>query len=239
MLRKERQRHGFTLVELLVVIGIIAVLLSIIMPAINRSRTTAERVACMSNMRQVGMMLIMYAQDNGGYMYPVGPKDPATGIERHFGTNIADPWGRWPVMVFKPPVPNPPIMICPRDLELGRSDSSELDKHSYILNKHLSYQNVRYHRYPKNVDKTTIVVMGEKKTEYYDYYMEVENYGKPNAQSDYDRLVELYRHGLQGGSNLLYLDGHVDNERPELKPGAIDPWQVEVQKPEDLPKPLR
>jgi prepilin-type processing-associated H-X9-DG protein len=47
----------------------------------------------------------------------------------------------------------------------------------------------------------------------------------------------LYRHGLQFGSNLLYLDGHVDPQRPEGKPGALDPWQVVVEPKTTPPTP--
>ncbi len=65
------KRFGFTLVELLVVIGIIAVLISILLPSLNKARQQAQTATCMSNLKQIGIGYVMYAQENHGYMTPL------------------------------------------------------------------------------------------------------------------------------------------------------------------------
>jgi prepilin-type N-terminal cleavage/methylation domain-containing protein/prepilin-type processing-associated H-X9-DG protein len=60
----KRQKGGFTLIELLVVIAIIALLMGILLPALNRAKKQGQAVRCLSNLKQIGLAMHLYAEDN-------------------------------------------------------------------------------------------------------------------------------------------------------------------------------
>jgi prepilin-type N-terminal cleavage/methylation domain-containing protein/prepilin-type processing-associated H-X9-DG protein len=198
------KHKGFTLVELLVVIGIIALLVAMLMPALTRARAQAQAVQCQSNLRDIGHQLLIYANDNRGWMFPFD-----------FGMNVPREQ-RWPVYVFNPPVWNPPIMLCPSDWEPA-------EEHSYVLNGHLATQKVRY--FGNNLDgrsSSDVILMGEKVSSEPDYYM---------WRGEYHRVVDQFRHGGSGSnsrqrSNYLFLDLHVATAEPDEALRGVDPWYV-------------
>lgn len=82
-------RKGFTLVELLVVIGIIALLISILIPSLNKARQSAQQIVCASNLRQLYMCTVLYAQANKDWMMPAD-----TGVKTYNG-NSSSKTSRW------------------------------------------------------------------------------------------------------------------------------------------------
>ncbi|MFC1795221.1 type II secretion system protein [Planctomycetota bacterium] len=93
-------RRGFTLIELLVVIAIIALLMAILMPSLQRVRKQSQAVACMSNLKQWGLIWYMYTEDND-YKFPTG------------SSVAGDATNDWPVVLWDYYMDRGSLTLCP------------------------------------------------------------------------------------------------------------------------------
>jgi prepilin-type N-terminal cleavage/methylation domain-containing protein/prepilin-type processing-associated H-X9-DG protein len=112
-------RRAFTLVELLVVIGIIAVLIAILLPVLSRSRAAANAVKCLSNLRQIGTGLVMYNTVNNGYIIPAFNLPPLPGSTSNVTGGPDQPMEGWASildregMVQSPEQDTNSVFFCP------------------------------------------------------------------------------------------------------------------------------
>jgi type II secretory pathway pseudopilin PulG len=207
---------------MLVVIGVIGLMISLLLPALNKAQAQAQKVTCMSNMRQVGQAMLIYAEQYNGYLFPPNkgwrsPQPPYVD-----GTNPPQ-YDVWPFYLFK--AGNPSVMLCP-------SDFQPAGNHSYFANAHLlpgsmdlpantpatPGSDIKYSSpLPTGRTPSDVIVMGEKVTSETDYYMDL---------GDFDTKVEQFRHGPLLGSNYLMLDMHVETCLPTTAWGGLDPWDL-------------
>jgi prepilin-type N-terminal cleavage/methylation domain-containing protein/prepilin-type processing-associated H-X9-DG protein len=106
-----RRRTAFTLIELLVVIAIIAILAAILFPVFAQAREKARQASCQSNLKQIGLATLMYAQDYDG-VYPIAQYSDATGVEYWFAHSIGSVFDKTGGLLY-PYMKNHQIQRCP------------------------------------------------------------------------------------------------------------------------------
>jgi len=200
-----RYRHGFSLIELLVVVAVIATLVSLLLPAINSARARAKSVVCQSQMRQIILATQQYAQDYSGFL----PRST------HSVLSVPNqmPWGCALYCYINgcPYTGNGPewdrlfngLYRCP-------ADARRTGQWSYGLNSFLELTSLEnagrtWTRVDQMPMASQVIVYGELKSssEGIDHIMA--NFWKYGGIPEVDKS----RHGTQ--SNYAFLDGHVES----------------------------
>jgi prepilin-type N-terminal cleavage/methylation domain-containing protein/prepilin-type processing-associated H-X9-DG protein len=229
-------RNGFTLVELLVVIGIISVLIAMLLPALNKAREAAKTVQCASNLRQIGMGVRMYANDNHNYLVP--GRAAIAGFnysswEYQLGLAMLGSEDGW----------KNPVFGCPSasDLDLNKQGTPEYwtnywDRYDfkskgkgYAFNNNVlmyastSHITIGFHKLSEARQSSSLIIFADGMT----YNLQ------PNTTYAWwtgDDLTKQVAPRHNGGSNLLMLDGHVEyHGGNKWKPAKDVPLQWELK----------
>lgn len=214
MLNRKIIRNGFSLIELLVVFAIMALLLALMLPAIQRVRTAADKMICGNNLKQIGIAMHMFCLDHDGRFPHSTHTHPY---------NLDQTW----IYTLAPYLENvDKIRICPVDPEGDRRLKTKST--SYVLNEYFTVPGVDAClrlQYCRATSRSIIVFTGSDArgmSSYSDHTHSRNWFSSP--VNVYRRLLQDIapdrfssgKHGdpvdtrISGGANYLYLDGHVE-----------------------------
>jgi prepilin-type N-terminal cleavage/methylation domain-containing protein/prepilin-type processing-associated H-X9-DG protein len=206
-------RRGFTLIELLVVIAIIAILAAILFPVFARARAKAQQTVCLSNMKQLGLALNMYASDYDQSYLCAAQVDPTT----YMLFNV-QPWRP----AIDPYVKNQNVFYCPG--KASPAGYTAADDSDYVANLYVACG------MPESliVDTSEAIAFAERSNNpvsngilvcQYLTYCDC-SFPYPDASTSFWPLLDGARHNA--GANYTFLDGHAKWYTPDATTSPVN-----------------